>query len=446
MIEEQASHPTLMPTFFGNPVSWKPPLFFWAYSIFTRLPLSLPIPMEVAYRIPSLMLSFITIPVLFRTFRNIGASKALSFFTLTIFIVSLPSINPSVSVLTDALNFFFISLSFWLYTEPKLGSWRFIAAGALSFAAFFTKLVIALMIPALALAYFHFNDKRVMKNALFALSLLSVPAAYAANMWLLHDAGLRADLYSGAFQAATPFMQFDKQIATFMGSTAIFLIGAGLWFALSIFGLIKHWRTEKFMACWYAMVLFPILTGNFMVWYYLPVMPAIAYFAALILLRWDGGDKADAFFMLFFLTALLVTVSMIIYDYHETYGMYSAEKGAGLLLAGRENVAIVGLYSPTIIATKALTELRTGGSMLDFGWIVAPRKTDALVVQEFAEDYWSDRYPVPQGNQNEFFSELYRKDTNITKFDYVAVAGNYAFSHNGTVIYNQSNITIYRMG
>jgi hypothetical protein len=443
MIEEQADHPTLMPTFLGYPVSWKPPLFFWAYSLVPALPL----PLEAGYRVPSLILSLITIPILFRTLRNMGASKPLSFLTLLIFTFSLPSVNPSVSLLTDALNFFFIASSLWLYTEPKFGPWRFILAGMLSFAAFFTKLVIAFMVPVLAFAYFYLNDRRTVKTLPFLISLIFVPAAYLANMALLSSAGMKADIYSSAVEAATPFWQIETQLRVFTGSATIFMIGAGIWFALSILGLMKHWKREKFMACWYAMIIFPLITGTFMVWYYLPVMPAVAYFAALILIRWDGGDKTDLFFMLFFSVALMLSISMIAYEYKTVYDLYGDEKEAGLILAGKENVAIVGIYAPTIVATKALTELRASGSILDFGWVVVPRRMDGEVVRTFTGDYWSDKYPLSQGTQDGFFADLFRKDTNITKFDYVVVTGDFAFSPPGSaLIYNKSNITIYRVG
>jgi hypothetical protein len=448
MLEEQARNPTLVPTFLGNPVNWKPPLFFWAYAAFTRPLLSAPaIPLEAAYRLPSLAFSLLTIPVLFRTLRNIGASSALASLAMLIFIVSLPSINPSVSLLTDAMNFFFIALSLWLYTEPRLGPWRFVAAGALSFTAYFIKLAVAFMVPLLAILHAVLNDRRLLGNVLFLLSLISVPAAYVLNLQLLAAGGLKSDLYSSAFMNATPFMpHLEDMLTVIMGSSAVFLMGAGIWFALSVAGVVMHWRSENFMAAWYALTILPFLSGAFMVWYYLPVMPAVAYFAAMALLRWDGRDRADAFFMIFLAAALVISMAMILYDFQTSYEVYHGEKEAGLMLAGKENVAVVGYFAPTFVATKALTEMRADGRMLDFGWVVVPKKEGSGPVQEFAQDYHSELYDASPGDPNVYFSELYRKETNITVFDYIVVASSRPILLNGTVIYNQSSIVVYYMG
>jgi hypothetical protein len=448
MVEEQADHLTLVPTFLGYPVNWKPLVFFWAYSQSVHLPI--PLPLEASYRVPSLVFSLLAIPVLYRTMRNLGSTQPLAFFTTLVFLISMPSINPSVSLLTDSLNFLLISSSLWLYTEPKLGRWRFIAAGALSFAAFFTKLVIAFMIPILALAYFYFNERRTLKSPLLILSLLFVPAAYLANMALLDSMGMGGDAYSAAFGGhVAVWEQLWRQMGILIGSVTVFMLGAGIWFALSIVGLITHWRREKFMACWFAMVIFPLLTGTYMIWYYLPVMPAISYFAVLLLIRWDGLDKMDKFFAIFFSAMLLLTTAMVAYVYIINHEFYIAEKEAGLLIAGHENVSIVGVYAPTIVATKELTELREGGRMLDFGWVVSSGTFSEDEVRSFAMDYWSDEYPAVQGDFNGFFSNFttYRKDTNITDFDYLVITGEYPVSPPGSaLIYNRSNITIYRIG
>ena len=60
MIEEQAAHPTLIPTLFGYPVSWKPALFFWTYAALSRVQL----PIELAYRLPSLAFGLLTVIII----------------------------------------------------------------------------------------------------------------------------------------------------------------------------------------------------------------------------------------------------------------------------------------------------------------------------------------------------------------------------------------------
>jgi len=443
MIGEQRLHPALIPTFLDSQVSWKPPLFFWAYAAFPELPIS----PEASFRLPSFLFGLATVPLLYMFLRNTGASKNISFFTVLIFLLSLPSIYPNSALLTDTLLFFFICASLYLYSEGRFGDWRFAAAGALAFCAFFTKLVIAVIVPLLVLAYFYQKRKEILRNRIFLLSLLAVPLAFACHFLLLETSAMGKQLYLSDIGGHLVTSSITDQLGTFIGSLVVFIFGAGIWFALSLFGLWRFWRDNLVMSLWYLLTIFPMLTGYYMVWYYLPVMPAIAYFAALTLLKWDGKEKPDLFFAFFFCLAATLILAGIIMFYFNIYSSYLPEKEAGTLLSGKENVLIAGGYKPAMLSYKVLPEMEVG-RRLDFGLIIAPTGLPSENMSRLLQDYLSPEPATIDGSFSALFTSnsTFRKSTNITSFDYVALVDYPELvPQNAQIIYNRSNITIYRV-
>ncbi|MBN1170132.1 glycosyltransferase family 39 protein [Candidatus Micrarchaeota archaeon] len=428
MITEQINHPTLIPTFFGYPVSWKPPLFFWTYSILTQISL----PAEAAFRLPSLLFGLFTIPILFRIFRNVGISRNLTFFSLIIFMVSYVSSYSNAALLLDSELFFFISLSLLFYTEKTPGKWKFLFAGIFAALAFFTKLAVAFIIPVLAVAYYH--ERKSLKNPWFLLSLFSIPisalilssifSTLSNEMYIEYTLGL---LFS--FRGAV------DQLQSLTGSLQLLLFGSGIWFALSLFGFWKHWKENLFMSVWYLLSFFPILAGNYMPWYYLPVFPAIAYFASLLLVMHNGKEAIDKFFAIIFSIFLVASLATIAFLYYNLNEEYTAQKNAGLLVSG--NVLIIGDYAPTIL--PYLQEK-------DFGWILAHNQATPELISDFVDDYHSCKYDVTDGSFSPMFHRpdaIYRKDTGISSFDYLILSGNQTYD--AELIYDRSGIRVYSL-
>ncbi len=447
MSEEQLQNPTLIPTFLGHPVSWKPVLTFWIYGAFSRLLAGL-LPLEAVYRLPSLLFGLLALPPLYFLLRNAGSTLLAAFFTVIILLASFVSLYPQAAFLMDSLLFLLLCASLWLYTEKRLPAWRFLAAGALAFTAFFVKLVIAFIIPILAVAYFYAHRREALRNPLFLVSMLAVPAAFLLHFALFQAPDFGTQLYVSDIGGHLLSPQgLEGQLSLLFGSLNMFLSSAGIWFALSLFGLWRWWKQEKFMAAWYALLVFPVLTGFFMPWYYLPVMPAVAYFAAAVLLRWDGKEKPDRFFLAVLSMALVLTLFLVAFLYADLDRTFINQKEAGLLLAGKENVLVIGTYAPGIIAYKMLTEQQSLGRSLDVGWILS--KDDNLTradIPEFLADYHSQKHPIVDGSFSGTFTtdDTFRKDSSITSFDYVAVAGMPGPGLPGfSVIYNKSGITVY---
>jgi 4-amino-4-deoxy-L-arabinose transferase-like glycosyltransferase len=441
MIEEQASSPTLIPTFLGFPVSWKPVLFFWLHVLPSRLDL----PLEITYRLPSLLLGLASIPLLYHLLRNSGASRTIAFCSILIFSFSMFTIYPQTTLLLDSMAFFLICGSLYIYSENRFGRHRFLAAAAVAAAAFFIKLVIAFMIPILAAAYFLKSDRRVLKDPYFLLSLLAVPLSFVAYALLLDQAGLAQQSASEVGNQILSPQGLDGQIGMLV--TSFFMLtmsGNILWFSLSLLGFANHWKENFFLSTWYLFTIFPFLGAAMIPWYYLPVMPAIGYFACMHLLVWKGKEKPDGAFKAFlaFLIVLVSVATLFSYSLLEDFNDF---RDAGRYLSGKENVLIVGQYIPSVVAYKILPEIRAGDH-IDFGWIAMPINMSADYSSEYASDYHSDRFPAVDGSFGSMFVEksVFRKQTNLTEFDYVAVVGSENLTLPGRdIVFNRSVVIIY---
>ncbi|NYZ73983.1 glycosyltransferase family 39 protein [Candidatus Micrarchaeota archaeon] len=446
MADEQADAPTVVPTLFGYPVAWKPAPFFWVYAGFSEVLSPLHLPLEVTYRLPSFLFGLATVPLIYFILRNAGSSRALAFFTVIIFLFSFTSIYPNAAFLTDSLLFMLVCSSLYLYSDKRLAQWRFIGAAVLAFSAFFVKLVVAFIIPLLALAYIYLYDRKSLPKPVFLLSLMAVPLAWVMHYFLLQGAGLGSEVYVSDvwWHLISPAGIYD-QLAMLVGSMTYLLAGSGIWFALSIFGFWKHWRDNLFMSAWYALLVFPVIGAYLMPWYYLPVFPAVSYFAAIVLLKWDGKERTDLFFAVFFTAIIILTVALCMWIYSDLNEDFLPQKEAGLIISGKENVLVIGNWAPGVIAYKMVTEKRESGRPLDFGWVVGDANFTTEMVNTFVDDYYTGRYPVVDGSFNRMYwvKDIFRKDSNVTHFDYMVAIQLHDFqSSAASNLYNSSVIQV----
>ncbi|MBD3210108.1 hypothetical protein GF318_01885 [Candidatus Micrarchaeota archaeon] len=450
MIEEQMANPSLIPTFLGHFTSWKPPLFFWVYSVFSRLPL----PFEAVYRFPSFLFGLASVVMLYKYFRRLELGRYVSFFSALIFLFSFISLYPDSTALTDSLLFFLIIGSLYAYSQKELGSWRFGIGFLLSFAAFFVKHLVAFVIPLLAILYFYTYEKKKLRSPVFLVSLLAAPLAFAAHILLLGSLGLADDLYQTEMQVHIFGTSFEAAVLTVEGSITTLFMMLVPWLPLSFFGFWKYWRENALMSVWYLLVLVPLAGAYYMPWYFLPALPAASYFTALTLVKWEGKENVDLFFLgVFTVLVLLWAVSVVLY-YDSLYKYLIPQKEVGLLLSGKENVLVLGHYPPGTISYKMNTERRKG-SVKDFGWVLSHPDNTEVNLSKFVYDYRGSHYSsIVNGSFNGMFTQhktVFRKDTNVTEFDYVAAvvlphARDTAVSVPGSeVIYNRSYITVYKI-
>ncbi len=444
MIEENIHHPTLIPTFMGEAVSWKPPLFFWTYGVLTRIPI---INLEFTYRLPSIILGLISLLPLYLFLKKIEKSENVVLLSIFIFVLSFPSIYANSTVLLDTINFLFIISALYVYSEEKIGQKRFLIAGLISFAAFFLKQIIAFTIPALIIPYFYIYNKKELSNKLFLASLLAVPIAFLANHVILSQAGLSNQLYSAiTTHVAEKGTNINAGVETFVTSIQYLLIGFGVWFCLCAVGLAKEWKKNLFMTIWFIPVILCLIVAGSMPWYFLPFMPAIAYFASVGILRPTGKETIDIFPILFtvIITIIILTSTWLFYEYIQK--TYEEQKIAGIMASEKENVLVIGDYAPAITAYMQLNDLKNNKAPKDFGWIVFDLENESKNNDIFGK--LIQNYSLNDGSITEkyglMFAErwIFRKHTAIEKFDTIVVVGEYNTTK--TLVYNVSNnIKIY---
>jgi len=442
MIEEQVSHPSLVPTFLGYEVGWKPPLFFWVYGALTRPLLALPLPLEAVYRLPTVLFGLLNSLMVFLLVGKLSKRNEVAFFTALIYAFTFLVIFTDSLAMTDTLAMSFILASILAYLSALENPLFFILAGFLSFLAFFTKQINAAVAPVFMAAYLFQFDRKKLLSALFLLSLLFVPAAFLMNYLAFKSPGqaqtVYADLISGKILN-------NLSVGSIGSSAAPLFLLASVWLPLSLFGFVKYWRENIAMSLWYLLTVFPLVAGTWMPFYFLPVMPAIAYFSCVMLLRDEKGKiVVDRFFLAVLAMAILASLIIGAYLYQTWHDVYLPKKEAGELLAFKENTLIIGDFPYGVMSYKTLTESRKLGHWLDFGWIFDVRPDSNL--SPFLVDYHAQGADVVNGSFGLIYFEArtFRKDTNITHFDYVAVVKKNNLVPDGTILYNRSNITVYR--
>ncbi|MEM2908689.1 MAG: glycosyltransferase family 39 protein [Candidatus Bilamarchaeaceae archaeon] len=440
MIEEQIEHLTLVPTFFGYEVGWKPPLYFWLSIPFVILTKMIPfLPLELVYRSSSLFFGLAAMVPLYYIFRKFEDEE---FALLAVGLYALLPISayPESLVLLDATCLLFVLLAIWAYLEYKKGNEYFLLAGIFVFMAFFTKLVLAFVPPIVFFAYLWQNDRKTLLNKWFLLSLLAPLTAFILNHLTYSNEGqaeaLYLDLVSGKLLGGLDYGLFLSTLLPLFFLTGPFLI-------LACQGLLKHLKGNLFFTIWFALVIFPLLGGRWMPWYFLPITPPIIYFSLLVVLEDRKKVFADRFAItmltLFVIASWLFFVPIFLSDMY-----YLPAKHAGKFLAGKENVLIIGNYSSGVFAYKMLEEKRQLGYSLDYGLVVFyPEHFDLL--PDLIENYNYHDPRIIDGNFEKMFFDVmvYRKNTNISKFDYIAIIGESTCMPGGRT-FNDSYINIYR--
>jgi len=442
MIEEQIDNPTLVPTFLGYEVGWKPPIFFWVYGLFAILLKPLPIPLEMVYRLPSLIFGLINLILVFKITKKLTEKTEVAFFTALIYELTFLVIYTDLIVMTDILAMTFILASILAYLHARSDHWLFILAGIFSFLAFFTKLVNAFVAPIFIIVYFFQTDRKHLTNQLFLISLAAIPLAFLANFMMISNSEQAYAVFSNLIEEK---IVSSLNFESFYGSVGPFYLLVSIWLPLSLFGFIKYWKKNIAMAVWYALTIFPIVAGFYMPFYYLPIIPPFAFFSALVLLTNEKNELTiDAFF--FFVLSLMLIVGLVIgsYFYIEMKNAYIDQKDAGIFIASKENVEILGEYNPGIFGYKMLLDKRESGKWPEVGWIIT--RGDENNLNPLISDYHHEDSDIVDGDFSRmYFDETtFRKDTNIDEFKYIVLVSDEYISLNATEIFKRSVIKIYK--
>jgi 4-amino-4-deoxy-L-arabinose transferase-like glycosyltransferase len=431
MIDEFIENPTLVPHFLGYEVAWRPILFVLPYVLIISSMNSLPLPVEVIYRFPSLLFALLTTVVMYFLVKELYNNEELAFLSTLIYTTTALVIYVNSSLLADTLLVLLILLSTYAYVKGRDDERYFILAGALSFSAYMVKTVIAFMIPLLALAYYFFSNRRMLKNRLFLLSMLGIPIAIVAYYLMFSDPSTITSEYTGNIMGR---LGADKNWASdFLRSVVPFVFTTLPWLGLYIVGILKHWKGNWFMLVWAFLMIFPVFFGTLMPWYYLIVIPPLSVFAALSVI----GKRIDlltvAFSSFFIILALMATVF-----FYDMKGEAFGQKEVGLFLAGKNNTLLIGDYTPTTVFYKL-----HDGEEMDFCWIIS--QNSSSIDKEYL-DSTIYGYNAPNGYNfstrlNDIFWEGrdLKMPCNITRFDYVVTK-----DINRTLMENDTNYRLLR--
>jgi hypothetical protein len=443
-IAEQMAHPSFVPTYLGLETGWKPPLFFWVYSVLAKPLMGAPLPLEAVFKLPTLLFGLANVLLIYYLIKAMTSNRELAFMTCLIHTGIFLVVYVNTSVLIDTFMMTLVLAGILCYVNQPWGRRRFIAGAAFTFLAFMTKFWLAILIPLIAAAYFMAKDRKAIHDWVFLASLLSIPAAYLAFSAFF--------TYPGTIQDASFLYTIQNRLVPrvswgeIAASFGMFFIYSIVWIGVSLVGAYKFWKTEPVMALWLALSVFPMLGGIFMPWYYLPVMVPVAFFSARLLLDDSGKSRLDWFCASFAMLIMVAGLAMGFAYYSQLASDYGGQKTAGELIAFRDNAVIVGDYCPATVAYKVLEEARNGSGR-DFGWILASNVTDSAV-RAFASDYHTSDYSFSP-HFDTMFTEtgtMYRKPSNITASEYVVVCGYPNVTAPGRMLSNQSDVRVFKTG
>ena len=425
-IQSQISNPSLAIHFLGEVVTWKPPLFFLVYAPFVAFLQHFVSGLEATYRLPTVLFGVVNVLLVYWLIKNLQESRNVAFFTAFIYSLVFLTVYVDSTVLIDTFNLTLILGALCLYTEESMGRQRFLFAGMLTALAFFTKLWISALIPVLALVWAYSQQQKHLSDRYFLFSLLSLPtAALAYFAWTSGTVAQDVTPFQVLFDRVFLFGLSYNQIS---GSFYGFFMNVNLWLGVGLFGFFKFWKEKPFMTAWAVLSLIPFIAGYFMPWYSLPGMIPLAYFSCLFLVRYEKIEKTDTFFFITLTLLILAGYALgILLSEQPTWETYSPEKEAGSMLAFKDNVAIIGEWKPSIAGYKFLLERRYEGKYRDFGWVILDSSSN-ISLQAIADNYQTREYNFNGNIMCVFMNSSsincdYRRISNVTKPEYVAIAG-----------------------
>lgn len=446
MIDEQTWEPSMQMHFFGETVGWKPPLFFWAYTPVVSALKQAPIPVEYAYRIPTLVIGFAAAICLYGFFRESGETEGVAFAATLIYVIFPTTIESDAKVMMDTMLVFFLWLGMYAYERGFKNQNWFVLGAACGFLAFLTKTFYAALLPLLAVLLFlkreQFRPRKA--NLFFLLSLLSVPAAYIVYNFVLSSPELVQ--LETVFNITRVLNEKGVSIVTRTGGGLVtFISESMLLLGFFAFGFAKNWRKTFFYSAWTFGLVVPVVYGYFMAWYFLPFIPPIAYFVARVITNQKQELDGAGLLMLIVLTVFSV-VNIIVWVNGSTAWL-EEQKEVGAYVHAKENVLLFAPYSPTIMyyMTQGVRDVSSIGVQ-----IATQNTTDELLLHDAVYDYVNSTNESlnTEWKRGFFDSRPFRKTSNTTNFEYVIVTGNYSTIMGAyadySLEYNTSQYYIFR--
>ena len=160
MIDEFSRNPAPVPYFMGHIISWKPPLAFATYSVIISFfnTVKPGMALEVLYRMPPLIFGVLSVLALYLMARKLYGEDV-AFLASLIFTINPISIVVSENLLLETMVSFLLMSGVLMYIEGEKDKKYMYYAGLAGALLFFTKSIIAFLLPALGIAYYLGNKK-----------------------------------------------------------------------------------------------------------------------------------------------------------------------------------------------------------------------------------------------------------------------------------------------
>lgn len=356
MMEESVSGGGLALHYAGTAVAWKPPLMFWVYSVFA-LPFGGLVPPEMVYRFPSVLIGAACAVLTYLLVKEVSGNEDVGFITGIAYAGNGLGIIVGGMLMTDSLLSFFVLGALLCYVKAGKEKRLALLGGFFTTLAIFTKTMMGLIVPVLAIVYYLFSDRKKLLEPEFLASLLFAPLAFGLLYFMVP--GILDQYYVDSTSRVNQTLEIGYAIGqnlTILGLTLP-------WLAIAIYGMLKFKagiRHPWFWYAWLLIALVPLSVSGPLFWYFLPLVPVVSFFSAKVIL---GEGKADWLAVGF--TVCLVLVSLPgAYAYYKGLWDFTLpweSKEIGSYLAGKD-VLFVGFYNPTVLYYR-FHEDRDYGSM-----------------------------------------------------------------------------------
>ena len=349
IIDEFLRNPTLVPHFMGRIVAWKPVLGFAMYSavIYAFRAMLPQMPVEVAYRIPSLVFGVFSTLALYFLVRRLYNEEA-AFLSSFIFTINVISIAISEKLLLETPVLFFLLLGVSLYIEGERDRKYMYYAGFVGALLFLTKSIIAFLLPALAIAYYIGNKKigeSKETGRAFLLSLSAVPLAmllYALIFFMSAPIGKGGDITISYIYDLFFRVYGTSEQPTLLLNTVEFLKLTLPWSTLLFAGFLTlklSRREDRFIFIWLTLMLVLLGATQFYHWYYLLVLPPFSAICAKSLITIMNRKFFLPVFLLLSILSLPYIANPAFMDSHFITARITSERAqVGLFLQGKTNM------------------------------------------------------------------------------------------------------------
>ncbi len=335
------------PYYLGEVARWKPPGMYWVYVLFVFPFHDIGVPVEVLYRLPGVLLGALCSLLVYEIVRVVSNKDDLGYIAGLAYAGNGLVIAVNLKLLTDSLLSLFILASVMCYILSRNNPRTALLGGLLAGLAVFTKTLVGLMAPLLAIAYFLLFHRKGLWRWETLTSFLFIPLVFMSIYLFMPGVGeqYQRDTSTRIVTDLGLGFYFSENILQILQFSMV-------WLMIGIYGVYRY-RTElcnRFWYVWAVFGLFPLVVPGSLFWYLLPLVPVISFFAAKVIV----ADKRIDFLSLFFVFALTLLSIPGVYVYQNlivSSGDNLESREIGEYLSEKDTLLVMQ-YNPTIIYYK----------------------------------------------------------------------------------------------